>query len=148
MTRKSRKAVYAGSFNPFTKGHMDILLRGLELFDNIVLIVGVNINKPDDADTQRLESLRQTLSHLERVEVMAWDGLTVDAARKVDAQFLLRGVRSVADYEYERNLADINRHLSGIETVILFARPELAMVSSSMVRELRCYGHDVSEYIP
>ena len=79
---------------------------------------------------------------------MTFDCLTVDAARREGAQFLLRGVRSVADFEYERQLADINRNISGIESVLIYALPELASVSSSMVRELAAYGVDVSEYLP
>lgn len=147
---KPRVAVFAGSFNPFTVGHLSILRRGLTLFDKVVVVIGCNINKDSDeaiVKAQR-DKLAALLSPLERVEVWSWSGLTVDAARLAGADFLLRGVRSVADFEYERNLADINRDISGIETVILFATPSEAMVSSSLVRELTRYGYDVSKYIP
>lgn len=138
-----RTALFAGSFNPFTIGHMSILKRGLALFDRIVVMVGINESKPDC--TPSTEHLRDKLKGMPGVEVMEWSGLTVDAARTVGAQWLLRGVRSVADYEYERNLADINRRISGLDTVLLFAEPDLAMISSSVVRELSHYGHDVSD---
>lgn len=141
---RERIALFAGSFNPFTIGHLSILQRGLELFDKVVVMVGTNIAKHGGSETA--DNLRQRLSCLDRVEVMQWDGLTVDAARKIGAKWLLRGVRSVADYEYERNLADINREIAGIDTVILFAEPQLAIISSSMVRELQKYGRDTSRF--
>lgn len=141
-----RTAIYAGSFNPFTVGHMSILRRGLELFDRVIVAVGINAEKQAEASAD-VEVLRQKLSGISGVEVILWSGLTVDAAAKYDAKWLLRGVRSVADYEYERNLADINKAISGIETVILFAEPELSMISSSMVRELKRYGRDVSDFV-
>lgn len=151
MTRRyhdnGRTALYAGSFNPFTKGHLSILRRGLELFDRVVVMIGVNAGKPAAGVDAAGLAERLAALGLENVEVMEWSGLTVDAAREVGARWLLRGVRSVADYEYERNLADINRKISGIDTVILFAEPSLSMISSSMVRELSHYGHDVSEFV-
>lgn len=153
MTPKSpdivRTALYAGSFNPFTTGHLSILRRGLELFDRVVVVIGINESKSGSRQSAEdlAGRLREKLQDGDRVEVMAWDGLTVDAAEKVGARWLLRGVRSVADYEYERNLADINRAISGLDTVILFAEPELSMVSSSMVRELKRYGRDVADFV-
>lgn len=140
-----RTALYAGTFNPFTIGHLSVLRRGLELFDRVVVCVGVNCAKgharPD------IEALRDKLGAAGNVEVIEWEGLTVDAAAAMGARWLLRGVRSVADFEYERNLADINRRIAGIETVILFAEPELAAVSSSTVRELQRFGRDVGDLI-
>ena len=153
MTPKSpdivRTALYAGSFNPFTTGHLSILRRGLELFDRVVVVIGINESNPGGRQSADglADRLREKLQAGDRVEVMTWDGLTVDAAEKVGARWLLRGVRSVADYEYERNLADINRAISGLDTVILFAEPELSMVSSSMVRELTRYGRDVADFV-
>lgn len=141
-----KTALYAGSFNPFTIGHMSILRRGLELFDRVVVVVGINSEKQAEA-AANVEELQRKLSALPGVEVISWRGLTVDAAAEVGAKWLLRGVRSVADYEYERNLADINKAISGLDTVILFAEPELSMVSSSMVRELQRYGRDVSDFV-
>ena len=140
-----RIALYAGSFSPMTVGHLSIITRALELFDRVVVCIGRNNAKDtSEVDRKNADHIRRALARIPDVEVMEWDGLTVDAARQVGARWLLRGVRSVADYEYERSLADINRSLSGIDTVILFAKPSLAHISSSLVRELRRFGHDTS----
>ena len=139
-------ALYAGSFNPFTVGHMSILRRGLQLFDRVVVMVGVNSEKR--TDTTNIDDLRQKLEQIPGVEVLSWSGLTVDAAAEVGAKWLLRGVRSVADYEYERNLAYANRNLTGIETVLLYTLPELSYISSTMVKDLQSHGYDVSPYVP
>lgn len=118
------------------------------LFDRIVIMIGVNSTKAESAQSaEELQARLRQLDGLQRVEVIQWSGLTVDAARNVGAEWLLRGVRSVADFEYERNLADINRRISGLETVILFAEPELSMISSSIVRELNRYGRDTTDLI-
>lgn len=141
-------ALYAGTFNPFTIGHLSILRRAMGLFDRIVIMIGVNSTKAESAQSaEELQARLRQLDGLQRVEVIQWSGLTVDAARNVGAEWLLRGVRSVADFEYERNLADINRRISGLETVILFAEPELSMISSSIVRELNRYGRDTTDLI-
>lgn len=147
---EGRKAVFAGSFDPFTRGHDDIVRRGLEMFDHIVIAIGVNASKPG-SQTRAADSataIRKLYADEPRVEVAVYTCLTVDFARSLGAQFLLRGVRSVKDFEYERDMADINRQLSGLETVILFSKPELSTVSSSVVRELVNYGHDVSAFLP
>ena len=141
-----RTALYAGSFAPFTVGHLSVLQRALQIFDRVVVMVGINPAKPDRPDD--IDSLRRLVDGIDGAELLLWQGLTVDAAAEVGAKWLVRGVRSVADFEYERNLADINRRISGLETIILFATPELSMISSSMVRELRSYGHDVSPFLP
>lgn len=145
ISHNPRIALYAGSFSPMTVGHLSIITRALELFDRVVVCIGRNNAKEtSEADRKNADHIRRALALIPDVEVMEWDGLTVDAARQVGARWLLRGVRSVADYEYERSLADINRSLSGIDTVILFAEPSLAHISSSLVRELRRFGHDTS----
>lgn len=146
----SRRAVFAGSFNPFTLGHLSVLRRGLELFDYVTVVIGINDSKSEaEADTaRRVAEVEAAVGALERVGVMAWSGLTADAAKRCGARWLLRGVRSVADFEYERNMADVNRMISGLETVILFAEPELAAVSSSVVRELQHYGYDTARFLP
>lgn len=145
---RQRTALFAGSFDPFTIGHEAIVRRGLEIFDRIIIGIGYNENKhgtwtPDE----RLEAIRGLYSGEPRVNVELYTGLTVDYAVKSGARFLLRGVRGAIDFEYERNLADINRAISGIETVILISEPDMAIVSSSMVRELLHNGYDISRYV-
>lgn len=146
-----RTALFAGSFNPFTTGHASIVERALPLFDRIIIAVGVNALKAGDTTDGRVSAIKEIYRNLPdgRVEVVAYTHeLTVDLARRLGARWLLRGVRSVKDFEYERELADINRKLSGIETFIIYSLPELSMVSSSMVRELMAYGRDVSQFLP
>ena len=144
-----RTALFPGSFNPFTKGHADIVERGLKLFDRIVIAIGYNEQKADTGDIDsRIAAIRSIYKDDKRVDVVAYSGLTTDAARQHNCCAILRSVRSVKDYEYELQMADVNRQLSGIETVVLFARPELASISSSMVRELQHFGHDISEFLP
>ena len=144
-----RIAIFPGSFDPFTKGHESLLRRGLTLFDRIVIGVGINQSKQALQSTnQRIESLRKLFAGDPRIEVEGYSDLTVDFARRHHARFILRGIRSVKDYEYEMNVADLNRRLSGVETVILFTEPELAFISSTIVKELKHFGKDISPYIP
>lgn len=144
----NRTAIFGGSFNPYTVGHASIVERGLALFDRIVIAVGINAQKASGDAEGRAEVIRNIYVDEPRVSVVVWDGLMVDLARRERAAFMLRGVRSVADFEYERNMADINRRLTGIETVLLFALPEHGAISSSVVRELAGYGADISTFIP
>lgn len=151
MTHKShneRGVFFAGSFNPFTIGHASIVERALALFDRVVVGIGYNEQKPAGGIEARLEAIRAVYADEPRVEVMAYSGLTIDAAKKAGCVALLRGVRTAADFEYERTLADANRHLSGLETVLLYSLPELAWVSSSAVRELAHNGVDITPYLP
>lgn len=141
-------AMFAGSFDPFTIGHADIVTRALAMFDRVIVAIGHNAAKADADLAARVETIRRLYAGNPRVSVETYDGLTVDAARALGATVLVRGVRSVRDFEYERDLADINRRVGGIDTVLIPARPELTVVSSSMVRELRSYGHDVEPFLP
>ena len=144
-----RTALFPGSFDPFTRGHLDIVHRGLAIFDRIVIAVGVNSTKPGATPAdERMQAIRDAVAGLPGVEVTSYTGLTVDAATAAGACAMLRGVRSSADFDYERTLAEVNRRISGIDTVILCADPALGCVSSSIVRELRHYGRDVSEFLP
>lgn len=144
------KAFFPGSFNPFTKGHLDILARGLRLFpDGVVVGIGFNEHKTSHAQVEAtLIEIRRLLDGIPAVEVLAYSGLTVEAVRKAGAEVMLRGFRNAIDAEYERSLADTNRLISGIDTVLLPTLPELSPISSSMVRELAHNGYDVSPYIP
>ena len=148
QSSNARGALFPGTFNPFTIGHADIVSRGVEIFGRVVICLGINIEKPDvDAPLRAIE-IGALYANEPRVSVQLWAGLTVEAAKQFHCNVLLRGVRSVKDFEYERDLADINRRLSGIDTVLLMAKPELAYVSSSMVRELIRHDVDVTPYLP
>ncbi|TFU94766.1 pantetheine-phosphate adenylyltransferase [Barnesiella sp. WM24] len=151
MTHKSleRIAIYPGTFDPFTIGHLSIVERGLQIFDKIIIAVGINDAKRCYKPTEvRVRHIKKAMAREPRVEVVSYDGLTVDIARRHNAGFILRGVRTVADYEYERNLAYANRRISGIETVLLYTLPELQYVSSTMVRDLDRCGYDISQFVP
>lgn len=142
-----RIALFAGSFNPFTIGHADIVERGLAMFDEIVIAIGENQDKPSADIDVRVQTIRNIYKDNARVRVEVYHSLTVDYAKLIGACVLLRGVRSVADFEYERQMADANRALAGIETVVLFTRPELGYISSSLVRDLIKHGADVSKLV-
>lgn len=143
-----KTAVFAGTFDPFTVGHADIVSRGLALFDSVVVAIGVNPNKKTYFTVQeRLQQITRLYQGNERVRVVSYTGLTVDLLREIGATVLLRGVRSLLDYEYERHLADVNAHL-GIDTVLLFTAQQYAHITSGTVRELLLFGHDVSSFLP
>ena len=142
-------ALFAGTFNPYTIGHHSIVTRALAMFDKIIIAIGHNSQKSSPEDTEeRVAKITRTYADEPRVEVVAYEGLTSDFAKEQGACCLLRGVRSVKDFEYERDLADLNREISGLETVILLSEPQYAAISSSAVRELMSYGKDVSKFIP
>jgi len=144
-----RIAIFPGSFDPFTLGHYDIVNRGLTLFDRIVIGLGRNSTKKETFPiSEREEAIRKIFKDEPRVEVQIYDSLTVDFAREVGAHFILRGVRCVADFEYERNMAEANKNLGGIETILLYTRPEYAHISSTLVRDLYSYNKDISAYVP
>lgn len=144
-----RVALYPGTFDPFTIGHLSIVERGLQLFDEIIIAIGVNEAKINHTTIQqRIEHIKRVTSKMQGVRVISYGNLTVEAAKEHGANFILRGVRTVADYEYERNLAYANRNLTGIETVLLYTLPELSYVSSTLVRDLQRHGYDVSQYVP
>ena len=143
-----RIAIFPGSFDPFTIGHASIV-RGLEMFDKIVIGVGYNTNKRSFlTPEERVEAIEKVYASEARVKVVAYADLTADLARREQAGFVLRGIRSVKDFEYERDIASINNRLSGVETVLLFTEPHYADISSTIVRELLAFGKDVSEFLP
>ena len=142
-------AIFTGSFDPFTIGHAAIVKQALPLFDRIVIGVGVNGNKTCMYDPQtRVEAIARLYAGEAKVEVRQYDDLTVDFARREGAHYIIKGVRSVKDYEYERDQADINRMLDGVETVLFLASPGMEGISSSMVRELMRFGKDASRFLP
>ena len=145
-----RTGVFVGTFDPFTIGHASIVRRALPLFDKLVIgVVGDNVNKPGMSSAEkRSEAIQQVFNNEPLVEVQVFDGLAMDFAKTVGAQFIVKGVRSVSDFEYEQWQADFNRRLGGIETILLYCEPELASVSSSAVRELAHFGVDVSPFLP
>ena len=150
MNKEERVAVFAGSFDPFTIGHYDIVTRCLPLFDRIVIGVGVNESKHYMFDTnERVARISDVFASEHRIEVKAYGDLTIDLAQREKAHYIIKGVRSVKDYEYELQMADVNRRISpGIETVVLFAKPELACISSSVVRELARFSHRIDDFLP
>ena len=142
--------VFVGSFDPFTVGHDSVVARALGLFDRLVIgVVGDQVHKPDMAPaTERMQAIQELYTNEPRIEVKPYYGLAVDFAKAEGARYIVKGVRSVKDFEYEREQADINREISSIETVLLFAEPQYSSISSSVVRELQHFGTDVSEFLP
>ncbi|MBR3101295.1 MAG: pantetheine-phosphate adenylyltransferase [Muribaculaceae bacterium] len=148
-TDAPRVALFQGSFDPFTRGHESIVRRALKLFDEVVIAIGVNINKQSFMTMdERRAWIESVFSDEPRVRVMAYTGLTIDVARQVGATCFLRGVRMIQDFETEMHMAEVNRELSGLETVLLYTLPKDSHVSSSIVRELVKYGRDVTDYLP
>ena len=144
-----KRAIFPGTFDPFTLGHHSIVKRTLTFMDEVIVGIGINEGKQCLLPVEkRVEMIRQLYADEPRVKVMAYSGLTVDFAKEQEAGFIVRGIRSVKDFEYEEGIADINKKLSGIETIFLFTEPELSSVSSSVVRELLHYGKDVSMFLP
>ena len=141
--------LFPGSFDPFTKGHADIVKRALALFDKVVIAVGYNEQKAGWMPVEeRIASIKKLYADEPRVMVESYTGLTVDFARKCGATAIVRGVRTTADFEYETQMADVNRQLTGIETILLPASPQFASLSSSVVRELAHFGRDISTFLP
>ena len=144
-----RIVLFAGTFDPYTRGHHALVERALAMFDKVVVAVGRNLGKNCMFGLEeRVAAIEKVYVGNDRVSVAVYDALTMDFARSVGAVALLRGVRSVKDFEYERDIADINLRLGGIDTVLLISEPEYASVSSSVVRELIKYGKDVSVLLP
>ena len=144
-----RTALFPGSFDPFTIGHLSILTRSAQIFDKIIVAVGINENKKSMySETERLHKIKEAIKDITNAEVVSYHGLTVDACKKYGAKYIIRGVRSFTDFEYEQHLADINRQIADIETIILFTLPEHAAISSSVVRELNHYGYDTTKFLP
>lgn len=141
--------LFPGSFDPFTLGHADIVERTCQFADKVVIAIGVHPTKSvHQSPDERLKTISNLYADNDKVVVATYDCLTTDFAASVGATAIVRGVRSFTDFEYERTIAEVNRELTGIETILLFANPQYASISSSIVRELESYGKDISRFIP
>ena len=144
-----KTGIFVGTFDPFTIGHDSIVRRALPLFDQLVIGVGFNERKQTMFSVEeRVEAIRSLYANEPKISVESYSDLTVDFASRMQAQYIIKGVRSVKDFEYEREQADVNRQLTGIETLLLLAEPQLASISSSVVRELKHFGKDIDEFLP
>ena len=144
-----RTAIFPGTFDPFTIGHDALVRRALNIVDELYIAIGINTGKQTMLTLdERMERITTLYKGEPRIHVVSYDGLTTDFAQSIGAKFIVRGVRSTIDFEYERNIADINRMLTGIDTLLLISEPEYAAISSSMVRELAHFGKDISKYLP
>lgn len=146
----NKTAIFPGSFDPFTKGHESVVLRSLGLFDKIIVAIGNNSTKTGFFSIEeRIELIKMVFAETPQVEVISYDGLTVDFCKQMGAQFMLRGIRTAADFEYERAVAQMNKSmLPDVESVILLTTPELTPVNSTIVRDILRYGGDVSQFLP
>jgi len=144
-----RICLFPGTFDPITYGHMDIIDRSLRLFDKLVIGIGINANKqPMFSAEQRVAWIKNIYCNEPKVDCVTYDGLTVDCCKRLNATYILRGIRYVSDFEYEKAIADMNRSLDGgIETIFLTCLPQYTSVASTLVRDVLRYGGDVSQFV-
>ncbi len=145
-----KTALFPGSFDPFTNGHLDVVRRGTALFDEIIIAIGNNSSKTRYLPVEQMISMIEKVFEGEpRVSVQAYKGLTADFAREVGARYLLRGLRNTTDFEYENTIAQANRHVNPeLETVFLITSPALAAISSTIIREIHRFGGNVDSFVP
>ena len=144
-----KKAVFPGSFDPLTLGHTDIIDRALPLFEEIVIAIGTNATKSYRFSLeQRKKFIEDTYSHVDKIKVDTYEGLTIEYCKKIDCNFILRGLRNPADFEFEKAIAQTNRKLSDIETVFLLTSADTSYISSSIVRDVLKHGGDISLLVP
>ena len=145
-----RIALFPGSFDPFTNGHLDVVRRGTELFDEVIIAIGNNSSKQRYLPVEQMMAMIEGVFHDEpRVSVQSYKGLTADFAREIGARFLLRGLRNTTDFEYENTIAQANRHVNpALETVFLITSPALAAISSTIIREIHRFGGNVDDFVP
>ena len=144
-----KRAIFPGSFDPITNGHEDILLRALPLFDEIIIGVGFNSEKKFMFSLdERINFIKKTFKKYKKIKVKSYDGLTINYCKTIEANFILRGLRNPADFEFEKAIAHTNRKLSGIETVFLLTSAKTSFVSSSIVREIIKNKGDYNELVP
>ena len=146
-----KTAIFPGSFDPFTMGHHDIVMRSLKLFDEVLIGIGYNSTKKNryfDIDLM-VEKIESVYTHTPEVKVVVYNELTSTLAKKYNAGYLIRGLRNTTDFEYENTISQMNRYLnSDLETVFLITSPQFAAISSTVIREVHRYGGDVSEFLP
>jgi pantetheine-phosphate adenylyltransferase len=143
------KAVFPGSFDPITLGHEDIIQRGIKLFDEVVVAIGINADKKYMFTLeQRMKFIQETFRNEPKVKVITYEGLTIELCKKIDAPFILRGLRNPADFEFEKAIAHTNRKLSQIETVFLLTAAKTSYISSSIVRDVIRNGGDYTILVP
>lgn len=145
-----RICLFPGTFDPVTFGHTDVIDRSLPLFDKLYIGLGRNINKePMFSEVQRLAWLKEIYKNEPKIEVLAYDGLTVDCCKKINANFILRGIRYVNDFEYEKAIADMNRSLqNSVETIFLTCLPKYTSIASTLIRDVLRNGGDVTQFLP
>ena len=144
-----KKAVFPGSFDPLTLGHCDIINKSLNLFDEIILAIGVNSTKENMFSIdQRKKFINDEFVNEEKIKILTYDGLTVDFCKTINADFIVRGLRNPADFEFEKTIAQTNKKLTGIETVFFLTSPETAYISSSIVREIIANKGEYTKLVP
>ncbi|MET3499778.1 pantetheine-phosphate adenylyltransferase [Mucilaginibacter rubeus] len=145
-----KTALFPGSFDPLTKAHVDIVKRSVELFDKLYIGIGVNSSKKGLLSVeQREQMIRAVFAHDERIHVIAYEGLTVDFCKSIGAAYMIRGIRTVSDFEYEKAIAQMNHSLApDIESIFIVSKPGYSSISSTIVREIIRYNGDVSQFIP
>ncbi|MEQ9288379.1 MAG: pantetheine-phosphate adenylyltransferase [Cyclobacteriaceae bacterium] len=149
MTEK-KIALFPGSFDPFTKGHHDIVIRSLSIFDEVIIAIGNNTAKKHYFEVDfMVERIKSAFAGDSRISVLTYNELTADLAKKTGANYLIRGLRNTTDFEYENSISQVNRYINAnLETVFLITSPELAHISSTIIREVHKYGGDVSPFLP
>jgi pantetheine-phosphate adenylyltransferase len=144
-----KTGLYIGTFDPFTTGHQNIVTRILPLFDRVIIAVAVSRHKHTQEEIdKRVENIRILYANEPKIKVVSYRDLTIDLAKREQASYIIRGIRNLLDFEYEREQADINKQLGGVETLLLFSDPEFRSVSSTLVRELWSFEHDAHEFLP
>ena len=143
-----RIALFPGSFNPFTKGHADIVGRALTMFDKVIIGIGINSEKSQDSIAENLHNIETAYANEPRVKVITYNTLTADVVKNENATCIIRGIRNDVDLKYESEIAQANYTLFGVETVFLLASPNLKEISSSLVRELQKFGKNITDLLP